>query len=441
MTSWLRASSVFEGEEMTIKLEDYRTDALICPRCSNCKWVDHIYVKSHEFAKICPINARYVFNAYSAHGMLDIALAIMNGQLDYTSKLLDIIYKCTLCGACDMRCKRNLDIEVLLVLEGLRLRCVEDGVGPMPAHKAVAENVERTHNRYGAPHGNRFKWMPKDITPTKQADFVYFVGCSSAYRHPEIAQATAKILGVTGADFMIMQPDEWCCGRLLYSTGQLDSARTLMEHNIEAIEKSGASTVITSCAECYKTLKVDYPKCLDRPTEEMKFRVLHISEYAGELIRLGNLEFSRSVDLRVTYHDPCHLGRLSEPWMPWHGEHKKFGILEPPKTWRRGTHGIYQPPREILASIPGLVVLEMERMRENAWCCGAGGGTREAFEEFSLWTAGERLKEAGTTGADAIISACPYCEENLRQAARTRREKIQVYDITEIMIQALGDEV
>jgi Fe-S oxidoreductase len=126
--------------------------------------------------------------------------------------------------------------------------------------------------------------------------------------------------------------------------------------------------------------------------------------------------------------------------MPWHGEHKKFGILEPPKTWRRGTHGIYQPPREILASIPGLVVLEMERMRENAWCCGAGGGTREAFEEFALWTAGERLKEAGTTGADAIISACPYCEENLREAARTRRQKIQVYDITEIMIQALGDE-
>ena len=88
---------------MTVKLEDYKTDALNCPRCSNCKWVDHIYIKSHRFAKICPINTRYVFNAYSAQGILDIALALMNGQLDYTPKLLDIIYKCTLCGACDVR--------------------------------------------------------------------------------------------------------------------------------------------------------------------------------------------------------------------------------------------------------------------------------------------------------------------------------------------------
>lgn len=423
---------------MTIKLEDYKTDALICPRCSNCKWVDHIYIRSHRFAKICPINTRYVFNAYSAQGILDIALAFMNGQLDYTSRLLDIIYKCTLCGACDVRCKRNLDIEVLLVIEALRARCVQDGKGPMPEHKVIAENVDRTHNRYGAPHQNRLKWLPKEIKPATKADIVYFVGCSSSYVHPKIAQATAGILNATGTEFMVLGGEEWCCGNPLYTTGQVDATRKVMEHNIEAIKKSGASTVITSCAECYKTLKVDYPKMLEKSTEEMGFRVLHIVEYAEELMKSGALKFDHPVEMKVTYHDPCQLGRLSEPWVPWQGEHKRFGILEPPKKWRRGTNGIYEPPRELLGSIPGIVFVEMERVKENAWCCGAGGGTRDAFKDFALWTAGERLEEARATGAEAIISGCPYCEENLEEAAQIRQERLKVYDITEIIAQALG---
>ena len=422
---------------MTIKLEDYKSDALNCPRCSNCRWIDHIYIKSHRFAKICPINTRYIFNAYSAHGILDMALALMNGQLDYTPKLLDIIYKCTLCGACDVRCKRNLDIEVLLVIEALRARCVQDGKGPMPEHKAIAENVERAHNRYGAPHQNRLKWLPHGIKPAEKADLIYFVGCNSAYRQPEIARSTVKILNASGSEFMILDPDEWCCGNLLYSTGQIDLAKKVMEHNIEAIERSGASTVITSCAECYKTLKVDYPRILDKSTKDMGFRVLHIVEFAEDIMNSGSLRFKHPFEMKVTYHDPCSLGRLSEPWVPWHGEHQKFGILNPPKNWRRGTDGVYQPPRGILENIPGIVLVEMERMKENAWCCGAGGGTGDAFGEFALWTARERMEEAETTGAEAIVSACPQCKENLNKANRIRGEKVRVYDITEIMAQSL----
>jgi Fe-S oxidoreductase len=423
---------------MSVKLEDYKFDAIACPRCSNCKWVDHIYIRSYRFARICPINVRYGFNAYSAQGMLDIALAVMEGRLDYTPKLLDVIYKCTLCGACDVRCKRNLEIEVLLILEALRVKSVQEEKGPMPEHKAIAENVSEKHNRYGAPHEARIGWMPPEVKPAKKADVIYFVGCSSCYQHPEIAQATVRILNAAGQEFMLLHPDEWCCGNLLISTGQLDVAKKVAQHNIDAIRDSGASTVITSCAECYKTLKVDYPKLFEKSTADMGFTVLHIAEYVKQQMESGALKFTTPLEIRVTYHDPCHLGRLSEPWVHWQGEHKKFGILEPAKVWRRGAQGIYEPPREILSSIPGMELSEMERVRENAWCCGAGGGVRVAFKDFALWAARERVEEARFTGAEAIVSCCPHCKENLAEAAQIEGGRLRVYDITEIIAQALG---
>jgi Fe-S oxidoreductase len=399
--------------------------------------MDHVYLRSYRFAKICPSITRYSFDAYSGQGRLDIALAMMDGKLSYTPRLLDIIYKCTLCGACDTMCKRGVDLEVLLTLEALRIKSVEDGKGPMPEHKELAENVKKTNNIYGELHDKRLKWMPRKIKAAKKADVIYFVGCAPAYRQPEIAQATVRILDAAGSEFMIMHPDEWCCGNPLYGTGQVGLARKLMEHNLKAIKASGASKVITSCSACYKTLKVDYPKLLKKSTEEMDFEVVHITEHASQLVESGALKF-KELNMKVTYHDPCQLGRLSEPWIHWEGKRKKFGVLEPPKKFRRGTYGIYEPPRDILKNIPGVELVEMERIKENAWCCGAGGGVRDAFRDFALWTAEERLEEAESTGAEAIVTCCPFCKENFNDAMKTRKEKMEVYDITEIMLQAIS---
>ncbi len=421
---------------MVFSLEEYRWDALHCMRCSNCKWMDHVYLKSYRFAQICPSVTRYSFDAYSGQGRLDVALGMMDGKLSYSPQLLDIVYKCTLCGACDIMCKRCVDLEVLSVLEALRIKCVDDGKGPMPEHKKLAENVKKTNNIYGEPHDKRLEWMPKRIKPAKKADVIYFVGCASAYKQPEIAQATVEMLNSAESEFMVMHPDEWCCGSPLYSTGQLALAKKLMDHNLEVIKDSGANKVITSCAACYKTLKVDYPKLLKKSTQEMDFEVLHITEHASELVKNGDLKI-KELDMKVTYHDPCQLGRLSEPWIHWEGKRKKFGVLEPPKKFRRGTYGIYEPPRDILKNIPGIALVEMERVRENAWCCGAGGGVREAFTEFALWAAEERLEEAGSTGAEAIITCCPFCKENFSDALKTRKENMKVYDITEIMLKAI----
>jgi len=132
------------------------------------------------------------------------------------------------------------------------------------------------------------------------------------------------------------------------------------------------------------------------------------------------------------------LGRLSEPWIPWEGKHVRWGCTEPPKEWRRGTYGIYEPPRKILRSIPGIELVEMIRVRENAWCCGAGAGMREADKDFALWTAGGRLDEVRQIGAEAIVSSCPYCKENFKEAVNARDEKVKVYDISELILDAIS---
>jgi Fe-S oxidoreductase len=418
-----------------LKVEEYKHQAETCVRCSYCKFIDLNWVKSSRFSRQCPIDTRYRFNLYSAHGLLHAALAELGGKLEFTPKLTDALWHCTLCGGCDIRCKRNLDVEVLQVIETLRYRCVEQGKGPMPEHKMLAESVRKSHNIYGADPKERLNWMPKDVKPAPKADLLYFVGDSSSYRRPEIAQATAKLLSQAGVTFMVLG-DEWSCGHELFATGQLELAREMADHNIKAIQNSGAKTVITGDAECYKTLKVDYPRILGKSTQDMPYNVIHITEYIDQLVKDGKFKFNRRVPMKVTYHDPCNLGRLAEPWYHWDPKYEPPNIAVG-KTWRRGEKGVYEPPRNILKGIQGIELIEMERARDNAWCCGYGGGVGMAFPDFALWTAGERTEEAKLTGAEAIVSCCPNCKDILGEAAAASNTGMKVYDITEIMLRAI----
>ncbi|MGI6778423.1 MAG: (Fe-S)-binding protein [Acetivibrionales bacterium] len=155
----------------------------------------------------------------------------------------------------------------------------------------------------------------------------------------------------------------------------------------------------------------------------------------------GKIKLTKPVPMTVTYHDPCHLGRLGEPYVPWEGKEKK--ILNQVHTWEprrpryNGAYGIYDPPRNILSSIPGIKLVEMERIREYSWCCGAGGGCSDTYPEFSSWTAGERISEANSTGAKALVTACPWCESNFKNAVDEKGNKIQVFDIIELVWQAI----
>jgi Fe-S oxidoreductase len=408
-----------------------------CIKCKGCTWVDHVYMPGVKYSTRCPSATRYLFDSYGAYGKMRIGLALLEGRLDYSDEVLEILYACTLCGACDVGCKRNLDLEIELALEALRIQAVKDGKGPMPEHKKVAKNIMEKHNSFGAPHKNRTKWLPEGIKPSAKADVLYFVGCSASYVHPEIAQATARILDASGTPFMLL-PDERCCGNILYSVGMVDEARELAQQNIDAVRQTGAKTLLTSCAEGYRMWKVDYPKMLNMATADLGFEVVHLTEYVDGLVKDGALKLANRVDLRLTYHDPCSLSRLSEPWMPWEGERGLWGAVDPPLERRRGTNGVYQPPRDVLSSIPGVELTEMPRMRENAFCCGAGRGTKEAFPDFALWAAEQRLMEVKEVGAEALVSACPWCKDNFSEAVRNNGGGLKVLDFSELVLSAIG---
>jgi Fe-S oxidoreductase len=217
----------------------------------------------------------------------------------------------------------------------------------------------------------------------------------------------------------------------------IDQAREVAEANIQALKETGATIILTSCAECYKTWKVDYPRLLGKSTKDMDYKVLHLSELVDDLLEKGQISFSKDVNMRVTWHDPCHLGRLSEPWVHWEGNRGKFGILDQAKEYRRGTNGIYHAPRNILNRIPGLEVVEMPRTRENTLCCGAGGGAREAFKDYARYIGQERIEEARSISVEAIVSGCPYCKENFEKAGESSDKGMKAYDLSELILMGL----
>jgi Fe-S oxidoreductase len=167
--------------------------------------------------------------------------------------------------------------------------------------------------------------------------------------------------------------------------------------------------------------------------------VLHITEYIDRLNKTGKLKLTKKINMNVAYHDPCRLGRLGEPWIHWEGKKvpgDRF-VFDPPKEYRRGTKGTYAPPRDVITSIPGIKLLEMDRIKEYAWCCGAGGGVNDSNPEFAQWTAQERIKEAVSTGAEAIVTACPWCEKNFTGTIKENGGALKVYDIVELVEKAI----
>ena len=180
-------------------------------------------------------------------------------------------------------------------------------------------------------------------------------------------------------------------------------------------------------------------RCYDKFNLIGDIEVLHTSEYFSRLIEEGKLKPNKKVATTVTYHDPCYLGRMGEPYIHWEGREipGHIRIFDPPKEYRRGTYGVYEPPRDVLNSIPGLKIVEMDRRKEFTWCCGAGGGVRESNPEFAGWTARERILEAETTGAEAIVTACPGCEQSFRDTIKSSGSSLKIYDIIELLEKAV----
>jgi heterodisulfide reductase subunit D len=241
---------------------------------------------------------------------------------------------------------------------------------------------------------------------------LYFTGCMASYREQNIAKTTIDLLKKLDVDFTMLGKDEWCCGSVLLRSGNVKTAKKMMEHNVQAIQATGADTVVTSCAGCYRTLKEDYPKFVG----ELGFSVVHTPEYLLEFIENNSIIFKPlDKSTKVTYHDPCHLGRHMN---------------------------MFDPPRKVLRSIEGLELVEMARSREHARCCGSGGGVSSGYKSLSQQMADTRLQDALKTNAAILTSACPFCTYALKSAAdraQIKDDKLKVVDFSELMSSLLPD--
>jgi len=403
-----------------MKLEERRKDVFYC---ANCKWCYYRFpedsVKHWDLMKVsCPSGKYYGWETHYAPGRLTVAKGVLKKFIKPDKKVVDIIFQCPVCANCRVICGNEYGWgkEVVFndILEDFRADLVDLGIGPAPEQKKFGESVRKSYNPYWEPHEDRMKWMPSSVKPSKKAKIAYFVGCTSSYRMKETAQATVKVLDAAGVDFMMLDPEEWCCGSPLFRTGQRELAKEMMKHNVDAVKASGAKSVIFSCAGCYRTFKVDYQDYLG----PLPFKLMHTTDLVAQLLKKKKLKLKKFPGT-VTYHDPCHMGR-----------HLYIGNPPDPS--------VFEPPRQVLKAIPGLKFREMERTKEMAWCCGAGGGTKSAYNDFAISTAIERIKEAEETGAKALISSCPFCRRNLIEAIEKSGSKIKMYDIMELLANVIA---
>ncbi|RJR52360.1 MAG: (Fe-S)-binding protein [Desulfobacteraceae bacterium] len=422
-------------------LNDCRPTMRGCTCCSYCKFITLAHVKSSRFASGCPSIAYKGFHTYSAGGRLSAALSLVEGRTNYTHKFKEIVYQCQLCGLCDIACKLcRYDMDVLDTFHELRFKMVEDGQ-TLPQHASLIAKLHEIDCMSRQPLVDQGTWAQglevNDLSETS-GSILFHAGCESRSdnRMRKVARDAVTVLKNAGVDIGIMGKAEHCCGAKAYDIGYKSDFDRCVQNNLHAWTKAGVRTVVTSCSNCYFAFKRLYPKYAASNIE-----VVHTIEFLYRLIREGRITFSRELPLTITYHDPCHLGRLGEPYVPWNGVVSKvFGQIikhVPSKPRYNGARGVYEPPREVLRSIPGLKLIEMQRTKENAWCCGAGGGVNEAYPEFSLWTASERIEEAKSTKADALVSACLQCERNFMDAIRSNGETMKVYDIVELVQLAL----
>lgn len=394
-------------------LVTHKSDIYKCIRCGMCR------SKYNEKVRyVCPVREHTAgFEHYFSRGRILIARGILEGDLTYSRDLVDVLNTCTMCGNCVQQCGaidfetgRKL-IESDKITEVMRADIYDHHPEMVnEGYKLIITSTQNYGNPWMQPRSARIRWTKglkiKDINKEK-AEILFYTGCTAPL-NPELQAVTIntfRVLEKSGVDFGILKEHERCCGSVQKRAGALDAYEKLARDNINQFNELGVKKIITTCAGCYRTFKEEYPEF-----GSLDFEVLHTSEFLEHLLREGMIEFANEMKMKVTYHDPCHLGRHV---------------------------GVYDPPRNILRAIPGLELVEMYPNRENSWCCGGGGGVRTVFPDLAVDIASDKLEMAKEVGAEVIVTACPFCENNIMLAAKKANSDIKIVDLTLLVSDAM----
>jgi Fe-S oxidoreductase len=329
-----------------------------------------------------------------------------NGPVD------EKIWSCISCNMCMERCNSNVNFTEFV--RALRHKAVEEGAEIQYSHGGAPQTIMRIMAHRDI-RQNRMNWLPDDIEIQKQCDTDFFVGCTPYFdilfsdlglKTVEGTKGALRLLNYAHIPVTLLS-NERCCGRDLLLAGDVDGFIALAQANMREFKRKGIKRIITSCPECYYTLKVDYPRFLD----DWNINVLHITEVIAPLVENGQLTLG-TLKKKVTYHDPCTLGRYSR---------------------------IFEQPRSILISISELEMIEMADNRERALCCGASPWINCSAINKRIQK--ERLAQAGATNADILVTACPKCQIHLRCAQKNSENndicQIEIRDIFDLASQSL----
>lgn len=316
------------------------------------------------------------------------------------------IWRCTTCGKCPQRCPR--DVRQITDVVALRRIATEYGVFPSSVKPlaTVSGSLIGEGNPLSEDRKNRAKWAEGLSVNSfvEGMELLYFPGCYLSYdpRLKKVARATAQILNSVGVEYGILGSKENCCGESIRKTGDEELFKRLARENIKTFIDNGVKKILVSSPHCYHTFKNEYPEFM------VDFEVVHITQYLYELINEGRLKFKKEYGNKITYHDPCYLGRHN---------------------------GIYDQPRDVLKKVPGVEFAELPDALQESLCCGGGGGRiwmetpkGERFSDI-------RVAQALTVGAKVLVTACPYCISNFEDSKLTLNvvDDIDIKDISEII--------
>lgn len=373
-----------------------QAEATICAYCGYCR-------------AVCPTYTEVGWESCSPRGRIQLTHLLLAGT-PLSAEQMTRLYECTMCGHCTQVCTTRIDLREFWL--AARAQTVARDLAP-PGLKATQANIAKTGNIYGYQNDERAGWAeymedaPPDLYQREHAEVAYFVGCSSSFspRVQRIAESFVRVMTAAKVDFTILGAGEMCCGFPLKVAGQHAQVKELIDHNLARVRATGATTIVFTCPACRMMWREEYAPQLPG------VRMLHATELVVELLADQRLALKDAQRI-VTYHDPCDLARNGD---------------------------VYDPPRQVLAALPGVQLVEVHERREHGLCCGGGGDLEMVDPALSQRVAARTVGKLAATGAEAIVTACPQCVRTLTRGAEQTNPALEVLDVMELLARVVDN--